>query len=280
MLKSDPGNFNPLSATTIQLKKTSAQLFEAIVQKRMAPVGLLTVLSFTGMGWISIAAIAPQIAQAYTASVDVSVNRQIDETYESFLRRAETVARAAAQRSFDRDILITDVAVTVVGQNDGAIAPLLLLEVSRQSWRNRPDPQRWATYFPNTESLLGFDRANVNPGTQPSGVPQLNTPRPIPTPPIPAPTIIEIPGTPVRIQRPGGATPATTPQTPNTAAPTAPSAPPTTAPATPSASPTTAPAAPTAPSASPTTAPAATPAPRTPANQPTNQPAGSSTTPR
>lgn len=277
MLKSDPGNFNPLSAMTVQLKKTSAQLIEAIAQKRMAPVGLLTVLSFTGMGWLTIAAVAPQMAQAYTASIDVSVNRQIDETYESFLRRAEAVARAAAQRSFDRDILITDVAVTVLGQNDGAIAPILLLEVSRQSWRNRPDPQRWATYFPNTESLLGFDRSNNSSRTQPSGVPQLNAPRAIPTPPIPAPTIIEIPGTPLRIQRPGGATPTTTPQTPNTAAPTAPSTPPTTAPATPSAPANTTPA---APSASPTTAPAATPAPSTPANQPANQPAGSGTNPR
>ena len=271
MLKSDLGGFNPLSAIALQLKKTSAQLIESIGQKQMAPVGLLTVLSFTGIGWLTTAAIAPQDAQAYTASLDVSVNRQTDEPYESFLRRAEAVARAAAQRSFDRDILITDVAVTVLGQNEGAIAPILSLEVSRQSWRNRPDAQRWATYFPNTESLLGFDSPNVTPGTQPGTPPQLT--RPIPTPPPPAPTIIEIPGTPVRIQSPGAA-PATTPQPANPAAPTAPSAPPTTTPAAPSAPANTAPATPSVPANTP---PGATPAPTTPANQPANQPAGSGT---
>jgi len=53
MLKSDLGGFNPLSAIALQLKKTSAQLIESIGQKQMAPVGLLTVLSFTGIGWLT-----------------------------------------------------------------------------------------------------------------------------------------------------------------------------------------------------------------------------------
>jgi hypothetical protein len=66
-------------------------------------------------------------------------------------------ARAAAQRSFDQDILVTDISVIVSVQSYGAIAPILSLEVSRKQWRTRPDPRRWATYFKNARTLLRFE---------------------------------------------------------------------------------------------------------------------------
>ncbi len=220
MLESDSSDFKLLSVIAVQLKKSSSELFKSIAQKQIAPITLLTVLGFTGVSWLTTAAITPQKVQAYTANVDVSLNRQTGESFQSFLRRAEAVARAAAQRSFDRDILVTQVLVTVVGQNDGAIVPVLSLAVSRQAWRNRPDPQRWATYFPNTQSLLRFDESETEePGTQPAATPP---PPPRPGVPVPGrrgpnaqpgtPTIIQIPGTPVQIQAPPG-TPVTTPPT-------------------------------------------------------------------
>ena len=231
MLESDSSDFKLLSVIAVQLKKSSSKLFKSIAQKPIAPITLLTVLGFTGVSWLTTAAIAPQKVQAYTANVDVSLNRQTGESFQSFLRRAEAVARAAAQRSFDRDILVTQVLVTVVGQNDGAIVPVLSLAVSRQAWRNRPDPQRWATYFPNTQSLLRFDESETEePGTQPAATPP---PPPRPGVPVPGrrgpnaqpgtPTIIQIPGTPVQIQAPPG-TPVTTPPTAPGSAPTPPPA--------------------------------------------------------
>jgi len=231
MLESDSSDFKLLSVIAVQLKKSSSKLFKSIAQKQIAPITLLTVMGFTGVSWLTTAAIAPQKVQAYTANVDVSLNRQTGESFQSFLRRAEAVARAAAQRSFDRDILVTQVLVTVVGQNDGAIVPVLSLAVSRQAWRNRPDPQRWATYFPNTQSLLRFDESETEEaGTQPAATPP---PPPRPGVPVPGrrgpnaqpgtPTIIQIPGTPVQIQAPPG-TPVTTPPTAPGSAPTPPPA--------------------------------------------------------
>ncbi|NJL61471.1 MAG: hypothetical protein HC903_06120 [Methylacidiphilales bacterium] len=102
--------------------------------------------------------IAPQIVRAYTARADIVVDRLPEETYETMLRRAEAAARAGAQRSFDQDILITEVSVIISGQSYGAIAPILDLRVTRQQWRNRPDPQVWATYFKSARSLLLFDQ--------------------------------------------------------------------------------------------------------------------------
>ncbi len=267
-------------------------LIKSIGQKQITSVSLGAVLGLTGISWLTTAAIAPQIAQAYTAKLNVSLNRQLGESYESFVRRAEAVARAAAQRSFDGDVLVTEVAVTIIGENNGAIAPLLSLEVSRQSWRSRPDPQRWARYFPNTESLLGFNRPNVGAET-PSAA---ETPPPVPTPPPPSePRIINIQGTPVRVvippappeaapqqaapppAAPGG--PEGTPQQPAPGTPAAPGTPGTpAAPAAPGTPGTpAAPAAPAAPGTAPQQAAPAPAAPSAPAttpgsNLPTSQP--------
>ncbi len=118
----------------------------------------LIVLLFSPISvWILTEAIAPQVVRAYTARVDLNIVRMADESYETVLRRAEAISRAAAQRSFDQDILATDVSVIVTVESYGAIAPILALEVSRQQWRTRPDPKRWATYFKTARSLLLFD---------------------------------------------------------------------------------------------------------------------------
>jgi hypothetical protein len=106
--------------------------------------------------WIATEAILPQIVHAYTARINVTLQRIPEENYETLLRRAEAAARAAAQRSFDQDILVTEVSVIISADNYGAIAPLLALDVSRLEWKKRPDPQRWATYFRTSQSLLLF----------------------------------------------------------------------------------------------------------------------------
>ena len=149
----------------------------SIGQKQIVPVSIVAILGLASVNWLSITAIAPQTAQAYTARIEVSLTRQRDESYENLLRRAEAVARAAAQRSFDGDILVTEVSVTISGQNGGAIAPILLLEVSRSNWKRRPETQFWATYFPNTEILLGFTELDTE-GETPLAPPSVEPPPP------------------------------------------------------------------------------------------------------
>lgn len=241
MFKFKPRFVNPLSAISAPLKKASDEFFPAIAHKQIAPLSLMAILGLVSVSWLTTSVVAPPSAQAYTARLNVVLTRETGESFQSFLRRAEAVARAAAQRSFDRDILVTDVAVTLMGQNNGAIVPLLSLEVTRPSWRSSPDPQRWITYFPNTDTLLGFDQSSEDPGTQPGGTPQpmtMPSPSATPTPQTPTgPRVIELPGGNRRI------IPASPPA--NTAPPAAPNQPATPAsPAAPSA-----PAAPTSPAA-------------------------------
>ena len=108
--------------------------------------------------WLSTEVIVSQVAHAYTDRVELQIDRLQDESYENILERAKLAARAATQRSFERDILITEVYVTISAQNRGAIAPILQLQVTRPQWRQRPDPKIWSTYFKTSRSLLSFDQ--------------------------------------------------------------------------------------------------------------------------
>ncbi|WP_138498034.1 hypothetical protein [Nostoc sp. PA-18-2419] len=121
-------------------------------------VPLVVLLISTVPAWFLTEVIAPQVVRAYTARVDLAIDRLPEENYETIVRRAEAAARAAAQRSFDQDILVTDVSIIVSVQSYGAIAPVLTLEVSRPEWRSRPDAQNWATYFKTARSLLLFEK--------------------------------------------------------------------------------------------------------------------------
>ncbi|MEH2079636.1 MAG: hypothetical protein V7K89_06375 [Nostoc sp.] len=127
------------------------------IARRIRIIPLVVLLISTVPAWFLMEAIAPQVVRAYTARVDLAIDRLPEENYETVLRRAEAVARAAAQRSFDQDILVTDVSIIVSVQNYGAIAPVMTLDVSRPQWRSRPDAQSWATYFKTARSLLFFE---------------------------------------------------------------------------------------------------------------------------
>lgn len=133
-------------------------------------------------------------AQAYTTEDLLTVYRVEGENYSALVSRAEMSARSSAQQQFDQDILLTRVVVTVLGQNGGQTAPILVLDVNRNDWRNRPDPRYWSKYYRSTPLLLGLD------GTAPV---QTAPPPPLPAPvPIPAEPIPGTPGTPEALPDP------------------------------------------------------------------------------
>lgn len=97
----------------------------------------------------------PKASYAYTSRMSLFLTLDPGEPYESLMRRAILAARAGAQRSFDQDLLITEVSITVVGENNrGITVPLLGLRVSRQQWSQRPEASYWATYYPGSAALL------------------------------------------------------------------------------------------------------------------------------
>lgn len=127
---------------------------------RMATLVLL--LGLTGGSWITNELFTPQIAQADTARITLSLESQPNETYETLLNRAEAVVQGAVEGNFEQNSQIAYVTVTVTAENSGATAPLISLEVSRTQWQKSPDIQRWGTYFETARSLLGLAAATAN----------------------------------------------------------------------------------------------------------------------
>ncbi len=140
------------------------QLPRRSVSPRPTAIGLAVWLAAGGFCLVG-EMVAPQVVQAYTTRVDVSLDRLPNEQYDALIRRAEIVARAAAQRSFDRDILTSEVSVIVIGRNQGTETPILTLDVSRVQWSGRPDTRRWATYYKTAAVLLGFEQLSPLPIT-------------------------------------------------------------------------------------------------------------------
>lgn len=171
------------------------------------------------IGWVVVAGLflvfAPPV-QAYTTEDLLTVSREAGEDYTALSRRAEMAARSMAQQRFDSDILLTRVLITVLGENAGETAPILVMDVSRNDWRSRPDPQRWSKYYRSTRALLDLDiiptTVTLPAGTVPTPAPipsssppaifptPLPAPAPVPDAPLPSgsasPSSINIPATP------------------------------------------------------------------------------------
>jgi hypothetical protein len=118
---------------------------------------LTNYLLVSAIATLSTMAIA-STAVAERREVDIRLLVNQDEGFTVMTRKAEILARSAAQRTFDRDVLVSDVSVKVTAQNlnQDQAAIILQLIVSRRDWASRPDPKIWATYFPMAKSLIGF----------------------------------------------------------------------------------------------------------------------------
>ncbi len=125
---------------------------------------------------------SPQSANAYIARQEIRVERLKNESYDAFIRRSELVLRAALQRGFDRDVVMSSMFIFIIGQHQGLEAPVMSVEVSRSQWQSRPDPRVWATYYRMSQTLLGFGYVSTPNLSPPGGivpVPIFSTPPPI-----------------------------------------------------------------------------------------------------
>lgn len=163
----------PIRATHCSRSLTPNQQWSV---KKTQVVGLFTLLGLGAGLWLVEAVLKPEIAAAYAIHVNLPVNRQRNESYESLVRRAEAVALETTQRRFYQNDQVTDVSITVVGQNQGEIAPVLSLKVSRPQWWSLlnicskdqsassciTNSQGWVKHFSDARVLLGFKDIAAN----------------------------------------------------------------------------------------------------------------------
>lgn len=147
--------------------------------KKTRTLSLLMLLGLGAGFWFTHVIIAPQIAQANTARVELSIESLPNESYETMVSRAAAAIRRIVQQNFDQDNQVTDVSIIVLADNQGAIAPVLSLRVNRADWSNIPDAQRWTTYLDNAKALLGFENVATTtlqqPGATTNSTPQQPT---------------------------------------------------------------------------------------------------------
>jgi hypothetical protein len=121
------------------------------------PHALMRPFAFAAIASLSSLAIAGAV-MAERREVDIRLLANRDEGFTVMMRKAEILARSAAQRTFDREVLVSNVSVKVTAQNPDLdkAAIILQLRVSRRDWASRPDPKIWATYFPMAKRLIGM----------------------------------------------------------------------------------------------------------------------------
>jgi hypothetical protein len=80
-----------------------------------------------------------------------------DSSFEQMIQQAETIAQETANQAFS-DPSTTDIVVNIAGEQEGQIAPILFLNVTRENWQRQPSIQLWARYPGGVKRLLGFER--------------------------------------------------------------------------------------------------------------------------
>lgn len=118
----------------------------------LARIGLTLALGL-GLGTVA-PLVNPPAAEAYSSRLNLFLVRESGESFDTFLRRSEIIARAGVQRSFDSDVLMTEAVVTIIGESQGIAMPVLTVTVSRSDWQRQPDVLAWVEYYPSARALL------------------------------------------------------------------------------------------------------------------------------
>ncbi len=100
-------------------------------------------------------------AWAQTRQLEITLNVQPEQTIESLLTQAESLARSFIEQSFATDLRVSDVSVQISAERSGQEVPFLFSSVSRADWQREPNLPRWATYFRSSVAFLGY--GSVNP---------------------------------------------------------------------------------------------------------------------
>jgi hypothetical protein len=97
------------------------------------------------------------IAPALAATRRFSHQIKGDSSFEQMIQQAETIAQETANQAFS-DPNTTEIVVNIAAEQEGQIAPILLLNLARADWQRQQNIQLWAKYPGGVKRLLGFER--------------------------------------------------------------------------------------------------------------------------
>lgn len=95
-------------------------------------------------------------ALAETKELNLTLESIGNPSFETIMKQAQELAEQSVEQEFTDNPEITEVSITILGDRNGQIVPLLRSKVSRSQWQQDPRIYLWTKYFNNSGVLLGF----------------------------------------------------------------------------------------------------------------------------
>ena len=121
------------------------------------------------------------LAAAKNTSLLIDSNN--NNSYKNLVEQAENLAKNTIDREFKNNPEITEITITILGERQSQIVPILRSKISRAEWQKNPEIDNLTRYFADAKYLLKFDNQD-GPKTQPQ---TSDSPPKVPAPPPPSP---------------------------------------------------------------------------------------------
>ncbi len=114
------------------------------------------ILAISSFGTIILSCTNATLVKAETKQSDFTLRAEGNQTFETLVQQAESLASKSIKQGFAGKSSVTEVSVMIMGERNGQEVPLMFSRVSRYSWRTEPKIKRWSIYFDRAAILLGF----------------------------------------------------------------------------------------------------------------------------
>ncbi len=131
-------------------------------------------------GSLSSMVLSPSPVWSQITQIPLTLYRQPNEEFNTFVQRATVLTSETLKQGFENNKNLNQLRVVVMGVNNGDVAPLLAVTMSREQWRGSGDVSPHINYFPDSQALLNFQ--TPPPLSAPSSAPALAQP-PLPSTP-------------------------------------------------------------------------------------------------
>ncbi|NET29554.1 hypothetical protein [Okeania sp. SIO1I7] len=123
------------------------------------------------------------LASAKNTSLLIDSNN--NNSYKSLVEQAENLAKNTINQEFKNNPEITEITITILGERQSQIVPILRSNISRAEWQKNSEIDNLTRYFADAKYLLKFGNNNQDtPKTQPQ-TPDSSPQIPAPPPPSP-----------------------------------------------------------------------------------------------
>lgn len=126
------------------------------------------------------------IVLAETKKTSQLIDSNNNNSYKILVKQAEDLAKNTVNQEFQNNPEITEITVTILGERDSQIVPVLRLTVSRSEWQKNPDIDEFTRYFADAKFLLKFENNSTATSDSQPKIPNSSPQTPVPPPPPPS----------------------------------------------------------------------------------------------